>query len=302
MTVSQLAYIGIGVSDMAAWERFVKDILGMEIGERSQDGTVYLRMDEYHHRIALHPSGEDDILYVGLATATPAAYEDGKTALTAAGITWAQGTPQALENRRVVDCVTFESGGLPFELALGPHIDFARPFQPGRPMSGFKTGPLGMGHVVLRSQTRDETVKLLTDALGFRISDYIGNMVFLHCNPRHHTLALQPAAPNLPAAAGKKLWHFMLETNSLDDVGAALDLAVQSQTPLATDLGKHTNDHMVSFYVMTPSGFEVEYGWGGRLIDDAVWQVVRHRNGNIWGHRSRRAPVREPVPVGVTQS
>ena len=83
MTVSQLAYIGIGVSDMAAWERFAKDMLGMEIGERSQDGTVYLRMDEYHHRIALHPSGEDDILYVGLATATPAAYEDGKTALTA---------------------------------------------------------------------------------------------------------------------------------------------------------------------------------------------------------------------------
>ncbi len=301
MTVSQLAYIGIGVSDMVAWERFAKDMLGMEIGERSLDGTVYLRMDEYHHRIALHPSGEDDILYAGLATATPAAYEDGKAALKAGGVTWVQGTPEERENRRVVDFVKFETGGLAFDLALGPYLDFAKPFLPGRPMSGFKTGTLGMGHVVLRTPTRDETAKLLIDALGFRISDYIGHMVFLHCNPRHHTLALQPESPNLPAATGKKLWHFMVETNSLDDVGTALDLAMQSQTPLATDLGRHTNDHMVSFYVMTPSGFEVEYGWGGRLIDDSVWQVVRHRNGNIWGHRSQRAPVREPVPVGVTR-
>jgi 2,3-dihydroxybiphenyl 1,2-dioxygenase len=300
MAVSQLAYIGIGVSDMAAWEGFAKDILGMEIGDRSHDGTVYLRMDEYHHRIALHPSGEDEILYVGLAAATPAAYEGGKAALKAAGVTLVQGAPEELENRRVVDFVKFESGGLPFELAIGPHLDFARPFLPGRPMSGFKTGVLGMGHVVLRTTTRDETAKLLIDALGFRISDYIGNMVFLHCNPRHHTLALQPESSNMPAAQGKKLWHFMVETNALDDVGIAFDLVTQRNIPLATDLGKHTNDHMISFYVMTPSGFEVEYGWGGRLIDDAVWQVVRHRNGNIWGHRSRRAPVREPLPVGAT--
>jgi extradiol dioxygenase len=301
MAVSQLAYIGIGVSDIAAWERFAKDLLGMQIGERSDDGTAYLRMDECHHRIALHPSGEDDILYVGLASPTPVAYEDGKAALKAAGVTVVQGTPEELENRRVVDFVKFESGGLPFELALGPHIDFARPFLPGRPMSGFKTGALGMGHVVLRTPTRDETAKLLIDALGFRISDYIGQMVFLHCNPRHHTLALQPESPNIPAAGGKKMWHFMVEANSLDDVGTAFDLAMQRQTPLATDLGRHTNDHMVSFYVVTPSGFEVEYGWGGRLIDDSVWQVVRHRNGNIWGHRSRRAPLQEPVPVGARQ-
>jgi extradiol dioxygenase len=97
MAVSQLAYIGIGVSDIAAWERFAKDMLGMEIAERSHDGTVYLRMDECHHRIALHPSGEDDILYVGLATPTPVAYEDGKAALKAAGVTVVQGTPEELE-------------------------------------------------------------------------------------------------------------------------------------------------------------------------------------------------------------
>jgi catechol-2,3-dioxygenase len=62
MSVSQLAYLGIGVSDMPAWKSFATDILGMQATERGDDGTVYLRMDENHHRIALHPSGEDDVL------------------------------------------------------------------------------------------------------------------------------------------------------------------------------------------------------------------------------------------------
>jgi len=70
MSVSQLAYLGIGVSDMSAWKTFATDILGMQIVERVDDGTVYLRMDENHHRIALHPSGEDDVLYIGLQAAT----------------------------------------------------------------------------------------------------------------------------------------------------------------------------------------------------------------------------------------
>jgi hypothetical protein len=50
-------------------------------------------------------------------------------------------------------------------------------------------------------------------------------------------------------------------------------------------LGRHTNDHMTSFYLKTPSGFDVEYGWGARTVDDATWQVQRHEKGSIWGHR-----------------
>jgi 2,3-dihydroxybiphenyl 1,2-dioxygenase len=188
--------------------------------------------------------------------------------------------------------VKFESGGLTFELTYGPAIVYASPFHPGRPISGFKTGDLGMGHIVLRSSNQEETVRLLTEALGFRLSDYVSSMVFLHCNPRHHTIAIQPLNPN---AQLKKMWHFMLETNSLDDVGLGFDAASRSETPPATTIGKHMNDHMVSYYVTTPSGFEVEYGWGGRLIDDSTWQVVRHVSGDIWGHRSLRGQQSQPA-------
>jgi extradiol dioxygenase len=284
MAVSQLAYLGIGVGDPARWQRFAADILGMHVVE-ADDGTVYLRMDERHHRIALHPSGEDDVLYIGLQAPTDAAYEQGKAALRAAGVSLAQGTPAELASRRVLDLVRFETGGLPFELSLGPGNRWDPPFRPARAMSGFKTGALGLGHVVLRSETPEESVTLLVGALGFRISDYIGRMVFLHCNPRHHSIAFQPRNPGSPRSRDKRMWHFMVETDSLDDVGTALDLAVKTGTPLATTLGRHTNDQMVSFYMVTPSGFEVEYGWGGRLVDDAVWQVQRHDRGTLWGHK-----------------
>lgn len=290
MTVSQLAYVGIGVSDMARWRSFAADVLGTQVLEGGDDGTVYLRMDEYHHRIALHPSGEDDVLYIGLQASTPAAYEAGKAALRAGGILPTQGTPTEIARRRVTDLVKFETGDLPFELSVGPHMRWDPPFQPARPMSGFKTGALGFGHVVLRSETPKESVALLTDALGFRISDYIGTMVFLHCNPRHHSVAFQPRSANLPRSRDKKMWHFMLETNAIDDVGVALDLAAKTGTPLATTLGRHSNDQMVSFYMVTPSGFEIEYGWGGRLIDDSVWQVQRHDRGTLWGHKVQLEP------------
>jgi len=122
-------------------------------------------------------------------------------------------------------------------------------------------------------------------------------MVFLHCNPRHHSIAFQPRIPDLPRSRDKKMWHFMLETNTLDDVGTALDLATRAGIPVVSSLGRHSNDQMVSFYMSTPSGFEVEYGWGGRLVDDAVWQVQRHDRGTIWGHKVQLEPAAQTAPA-----
>ena len=296
MAVSQVAYLGIGVSDLARWRSFASDVLGMQVVEGASDGGVYLRMDECHHRVVLHPSGEDDVLYVGLQAATHAEYEQSKEALRAAGVLITQGTAAEITQRRVLDFVKFETGEVPFELCVGLHTRWDPPFRPGRSMSGFKTGALGFGHVVLRSNNRDESVRLLTETLGFRISDYIGTMVFLHCNPRHHSVAFQPAAKDMPRSRDKRMWHFMLETNSLDDVGAAMDIAARSGAALATTLGRHSNDQMVSFYVMTPSGFEVEYGWGGRLVDDSTWIVQRHDRGTLWGHKPQ---VEAALPVSA---
>jgi extradiol dioxygenase len=102
---------------------------------------------------------------------------------------------------------------------------------------------------------------------------------FLHCNPRHHTIALS-AAPGLVG-----IHHLMLEVEQINDVGRALDIVNERRIPLAMTLGRHTNDHMTSFYVRTPSGFEIEYGTGGRLIDDDHWELETYDAMSLWGHK-----------------
>jgi 2,3-dihydroxybiphenyl 1,2-dioxygenase len=143
---------------------------------------------------------------------------------------------------------------------------------------------MGLGHLVVYQPDLDASTQFYTELLGFRVSDVAGPLgrpmaVFLHCNPRHHSIAL------FGGSAPKRINHFMLECNSLDDVGSARDIARQVGAPIVIDLGRHMNDRMVSFYVANPSHFAIEYGWGGRTIDDACWQVGRYESvESIWGH------------------
>jgi len=124
--------------------------------------------------------------------------------------------------------------------------------------------------------------------LGLKLSDVVEmpghggarvSVVFLHCNARHHSVALA----EMPGP--KRLHHFMLQMASLTDVGRALDRAGAAGWDVCRTLGQHTNDRMVSFYVRSPSGFEVEIGWGGIEVD-SEWSTRHYMSGSIWGHAS----------------
>ncbi|MGH7961238.1 MAG: VOC family protein, partial [Candidatus Binatia bacterium] len=182
-----------------------------------------------------------------------------------------------------------DPSGIASEIFYGPLVTYEKPFQSPRPLAGFKTGGLGLGHFVIAVEDFDRSVHFYRDVLGMRVSDLVrievmpgtqSTAAFFHCNPRHHTLAFF-APPRKPA---KQLRHFMLQLQSLDDVGATYYMC-QDKGLINRTLGRHTNDHMVSFYMRSPSGFEVEYGWGAREVDDATWQVQTHTAGSIWGHR-----------------
>ena len=157
----------------------------------------------------------------------------------------------------------------------------------------FVTGDLGLGHVVLPVPAGDEAaLGFWTEILGFRLRDsmrmpaeFFGGKPgdppvwfrFLGCNARHHSLALAP----VPADPG--IVHLMIETASLDDVGRALDRCIRRGATVSGSLGRHANDLMVSFYVRTPGGFDVEYGTDGRLVDDAGWITREYTAGQPVG-------------------
>ncbi|HEY2388901.1 MAG TPA: VOC family protein [Candidatus Binatia bacterium] len=288
MAVSRLGYLGLEVSDVPAWERFAVDMLGLAVGERRTDGCVALRLDDQLQRIMLHPGPADDVAYVGFEVDDERALRELAIRLGEAGFQAEEAGADAARLRhtdrlyRVTD-----PGGVPIELFHGPERA-ATPFVSPLATSGFVTGDEGLGHVVLSAADPAATERFYRELLGMRLSDRVTaevapgfsiTITFLHANPRHHTLAF--AAAPLP----KRLHHFMLEACAMEDVGHAYDRCLDAGVPIASGLGMHPNDRMFSFYAWTPSGFEVEYGWGGRKVDDATWQPTTYDRVSTWGHR-----------------
>ncbi len=190
--------------------------------------------------------------------------------------------PQTLADaRRVRALISFQDpAGNRLEVFYGAEIDDT-PFSPGRSISGFRTGPLGLGHAVLTVENIEAVMPFYVDLLGFGLSDYMQKpfrAYFFHVNARHHSLALIETGTN-------GMHHMMVELFSLDDVGQSYDVALSQPDRVSVTLGRHTNDLMTSFYAKTPSSFMVECGWGGREIDPATWRSSELQDGpSLWGH------------------
>ncbi len=293
MTVIGLGYFGIGASDIAAWRVYAGEVLGCQVVDR-EDGSLHLRLDERAWRIAIEPAPEDDVSFVGWEVEGPAALAALAQRLRDGGHPVSEDAMLA-DRRGVCGLIRFtDPRGVACEVFWGATERNDLAFVSPTGTKGFVTGDQGLGHVVLSTTDAAGLQKFYADFLGFRVSDYIFDprlgsdkivqVTFMHGNDRHHSIAFA-AVP-----APKKLLHFMLQTESLDDVGRALDRVHAFDVPLALALGRHVNDHMVSFYAWTPSGFEVEYGWGARTLDDATWTVVRHERISSWGHHTINPP------------
>jgi extradiol dioxygenase len=293
MSISALAYIGFTSPSAEEWRHFGPNILGAQLAPSStttSDDEVRLRIDERAYRVSVAPGPANDVAHLGWDVHDAAGLTHSSAAVAAAGIEVHQGDADLLADRGVEALAWFlDPFGFRHELTYGAPTA-SEPFAPGRPISGFVTGAGGLGHVVLFVADLDAANAFYTHVLGFRRSDEVEMgplfLRFLHCNPRHHTVALAA----IPGMRG--IHHLMLEVASVDDVGTGYDLCVSQDLPLAMTFGKHTNDLMTSFYVRTPSGFEIEYGYGGVLVDDTTWVVPEpYRAISIWGHRPPATPL-----------
>jgi biphenyl-2,3-diol 1,2-dioxygenase len=272
--------LGLGISDPAAWRHFACEVLGM----MPASSDYRLRIDSREWRIALHESSADDLVYAGFEVASSSELRDLEERIRAAGLPVKRADDDLLQARGVLELVVTEDpDGLPVELFCGLMDRGDVPFRSPAGTSAFVTGDQGLGHIVIRAPEIARFRSFYCDLLGLRISDRIKmgpvTLEFLHCNARHHTVAM------IPAPLPKRLNHIMLEVATLDDVGFALDRCQAAQVPIVWSLGKHTNDQMVSFYVKSPSGFAIEYGCGGIVVDDATWRVGYYDRPSIWGHK-----------------
>jgi 2,3-dihydroxybiphenyl 1,2-dioxygenase len=249
MAVQALGYVGLTARSLEDWAAFGTRFLGMQLTERNRSSLAF-RMDDRRQRLVVAEDAEEGLGYCGWEVADAAALDAMAARLEAAGVSVKHGPRALADERRVAGLIrTRDPLGNGVELAHGAETTDA-PFVPGRAISGFRTGPLGMGHAVLNVPSMEAVLPFYRDLLGFRISDWVEHpfrATFLHVNPRHHSLALIETG----RAA---LHHIMVELFSLDDVGQGYDLALDEPDRAATTLGRHTNDFMTSFYARAPGG------------------------------------------------
>jgi 2,3-dihydroxybiphenyl 1,2-dioxygenase len=280
MSVQALGYIGIRAKSLADWSDYGTKLLGLQRVDRSAS-TLAFRMDDRRQRIVVDQDGGEGVGFFGWEAADPAALDALAAKLEAAGVNVARGSRALADERRVKDLIVLADPlGNRVEVFHGAEMT-AEAFRPGRSISGFRTGPLGLGHVVLNVERVDAVMPFYRDLLGFRLSDYYFKpftAYFMHVNPRHHSLAFVQSGRNA-------VHHMMMELFSFDDVGQGYDIAQAQDDRVAVTLGRHTSDYLTSFYSWTPSAFMVEYGWGGRLIDPDSWQAHERSEGpSMWGH------------------
>jgi 2,3-dihydroxybiphenyl 1,2-dioxygenase len=280
MPIQALGYAGFGSDALDDWRQFGTGMVGLQAVERG-NSLLAFRMDDRKQRIVIDRAMGEGTRFFGWEVADATALDELAARLEKAGIPVTAEPRTLADARRVGGLISFsDPGGNRLEAFHGAEID-EKPFRPGRSISGFRTGPLGLGHAVLTVENIEPMMAFYTNILGFGLSDYIEKpfrAYFFHVNARHHSLAM--------IETGKSgMHHLMVELFSLDDVGQCYDIALGQQDRVNVTLGRHTNDFMTSFYARTPSSFMIECGWGGREIDPSTWKPVEmHHGPSLWGH------------------
>jgi len=287
--IKSLGYVKVQTADVARWRRFAFEVLGFAEGTGPDDDALYLRMDERAARIVVVPAETDRIVTVGWEVRDHAALDRVKAALNGVSVPFKQLAQEDVDARRVEEAIAFEDpAGNSLEVFHGAVLDHSPVVTPFG--AKFVTGNQGLGHVVLPATDVNGLFDFYVDTMGFvsrgafRVPtppEYGPVRVrFLGTNERHHSLAICPAT----TVRDPGLIHLMVEVDSLDAVGQALDRVNRDGFQLSSTLGRHTNDKMVSFYVRAPGDWDVEFGTEGMRVDEDSYTTEEITADSYWGH------------------
>jgi len=284
----RLGYLVFEAKRPDRWADFCERTLGLPAPLVNPDGSRGWQLDAQAQRLIVQAGPADDVAAIGLHCASDAALETLAGRIRQAGLPLHEGDAALCTARRVRRLVrTTDPAGNAVELFVEPD-EAAHPFVSAAFPEGFRTGDLGLGHAVLVSDDLAAMEAFYAGVLGFGVTERLATRVgpidvrgtFMHCNARHHSIALF----DLPLP--KRMHHFMLQAARLADIGLAFERAQRHKVPLSLGLGQHPDpDGTFSFYGATPSGFDFEIGAGTHDIEPHGWQVQHTQATSSWGHK-----------------
>jgi 2,3-dihydroxybiphenyl 1,2-dioxygenase len=284
-----LGYIVIESDKFADWRRFGRDAIGMHVDE-TRDDVMRFRLDDNECRFLVQRGPAEDVTALGWQLDDHATFDEILARVSAQRMPFTEGTAEDAALRGVERLVRFPGpNGLTQEIFTRAHrSNAALQIQ----TSGFVIGAGGIGHVAVvttRPQQIHEYYHTMFDA---RLSDYIDETIgglkfkirFLRVNQRHHSVAIA-AVNRLPINPIRtRVQHLNIEVAALDDLTASYQRVKDLGFHIALTVGQHTNDKELSYYAITPSGFEWEVGWNPIVVDEKTWAPTTYQGISIWGH------------------
>ncbi len=286
---TRVGYVVVESKQLARWRELLEEGLGLCCAHADENELAF-RLEGHERRIVVRYGPAEDVVAVGLQARGETIRQALLDRLRARGIAVAAGAKEVAKSRGV--------GA--FDTVLGPKalpLELFTEADPGdEPLdmlaSGFVTGEGGLGHVVFTSKHPDEMQRFWCEIFDARVSDRVSqsmsgvmvDILFLRLNQRHHSIAIAATRGLRLDPMRTKVQHVNLEAATLDDVTAAFARCRHLGFQMAREIGQHPNDRQISFYVQTPSGFEIELGCQARTVDEASWQPASYDAISVWGH------------------
>jgi 2,3-dihydroxy-p-cumate/2,3-dihydroxybenzoate 3,4-dioxygenase len=259
-SVNDLHYVGLAVPDLEAEREFFSGTWGLvEIGE--YDGMVYFAAEGSPHPyvIRLRQDAEKKTDLIGFSAASRGDVDALFAQVEAAGAKIISQPAPADGPAGGYAFRFFDPDGRAIEVICDTRQRQHRALAKGEAI------PIGLSHVVLHTPDIGKLEAFYRDALGFRLSDWIGSfMVFLRCNPAHHRLAILPGPPALN--------HVAFDVSSVDELMRGLARLTEKGVELSWGPGRHTAGNNTFTYYLTPNGNAVEYTSDLEDVDEATWQ------------------------------
>ena len=259
VSVTDLHHVALAVPNLESERRFFGGTWGLEeVAER--DGKIYFAAvgSPHPYVIRLRQDAEKKTDLLGFLAATPADVDAIYAQALALGAKAISAPAAALSFGDGYSARFFDIDGHAVELIAGATQREARQVAPSEAI------PVGLSHIVLHSPDVPKLAKFYEEALGFKLSDWVGQfMIFMRCNPAHHRIAIMrgPAALN----------HIAFGVNTIDDLMLGLSRLTSDGIKLFWGPGRHTAGNNTFSYYNSPNGNAVEYTSDLEDIDEATW-------------------------------
>lgn len=284
-----LGYAVIETDKFDDWKRFGRDAIGMHLDDMAPD-TIRFRLDANECRLLLRRGPAEDVVALGWHLDDHTTFDEINRRIIDHRVPAVEGADEEAKLRGVERFLRFPGpNGLTQEIYTTAHT---APLPLDIPGTGFITGAGGLGHVALTTKKPHLVRGYYNHVFDARLSDYIDETIngiklkirFLRVNERHHSVAIA-SVNTLPINPIRtRVQHVNVQVATLDDMIASYQRVKQLGFHMALSVGQHTNDKELSYYAMTPSGFEWEVGWNPILVDESTWKPTTHQGISIWGH------------------